>query len=237
MSEETKKETEAAQPSAAAPSSKKTKKKWPMVVGIVAVVLVVAGIGGWIWHEQPSFCGTVCHYPMAGYLESYDSQPNSEATDAYGNEVSNSNAMLAVTHKSAGLTCLDCHESNIGQQVSEGVTWISGNYYVPLDERSLSDLTSAVGNNDSDSFCLKSGCHDSLGISTRDDLVKSTSYMTRNPHDQSQHGELECSDCHKAHRASTISCSECHTDSAGELPDGWITATESEDYMSSYSVD
>ncbi len=206
------------------PAAKQEKKKWPVVVGIVAVVLVVAGVGGWTWHEQPSFCGAICHTPMDGYLETYEATAGQPATDAYGVEVSNASAMMVVGHKDAGVTCLECHEANMGQQVSEGVNWVSGNYYYPLDERSLEDLTSAVGNDDPDSFCLKSGCHDGLGIYTRDDLVQSTAYMARNPHDQSQHGQLECSDCHKAHRASTISCSECHSDAAAELPDGWVGA-------------
>ncbi len=206
---------------------KKVRKKWPVVVGVTAVVLVCAVCAGLIWHEQPSFCGTVCHTPMSSYVESYDSEPNTATTDAYGNEVSNSCAMLSVTHKEAGLSCLDCHESNLGQQVNEGVNWVSGNYTYPLYERSTEDLTSAVGNDDSDSFCLKSGCHDSLGISSRDDLVEATSDMNRNPHSD-QHGEIDCSECHKAHRASTDYCTQCHSDADADLPDGWVTYDESQ---------
>ena len=40
----------------AEPAAQKKKKKWPIVVGVVVAVLVVAGAGFWVWHEQPSFC-------------------------------------------------------------------------------------------------------------------------------------------------------------------------------------
>ena len=45
---------EGAEAGEAAP--KKKGKKWPIVVGVVAVVLIAAGAGFWVWHEQPSFC-------------------------------------------------------------------------------------------------------------------------------------------------------------------------------------
>ena len=43
---------------------KRKRKKWPITVGVIAVVLVVAGAGFWVWHEQPSFCNAICHTPM-----------------------------------------------------------------------------------------------------------------------------------------------------------------------------
>lgn len=57
------------------PSSKRPSKKWPIVVGVVVAVLVVTGAGMWVWHGQPSFCGAICHTPMAEYLETYESTP------------------------------------------------------------------------------------------------------------------------------------------------------------------
>ena len=42
----------------------KNKKKPAIVAGTVAVVLVLAGAGFWVWHEQPSFCNAICHSPM-----------------------------------------------------------------------------------------------------------------------------------------------------------------------------
>ena len=53
---------------------------------------------------------------------------------------------------------------------------------------------------------------------TRDDLIQATADMERNPH-VPQHGENQCSDCHKAHRASVNMCSQCHNDAP--IPEGW----------------
>ncbi|WP_290994685.1 FMN-binding protein [Gordonibacter sp.] len=36
----------------------KRSKRWPLVVGVVVVVLVAAGAGFWVWHEQPSFAAS-----------------------------------------------------------------------------------------------------------------------------------------------------------------------------------
>ena len=79
---------------------KKKGKKWPIVVGVVVVVLIAAGAGFWVWHEQPSFCAAICHTPMDEYLETYEQEPGTTGVDKWGNEVSNTNAMLAVSHLS-----------------------------------------------------------------------------------------------------------------------------------------
>ena len=47
--------------------------------------------------------------------------------------------------------------------------------------------------------------------------------LERNPH-VAQHGENQCSDCHKAHRASVNMCSQCHNDAP--IPEGWISAAD-----------
>lgn len=47
------------------------KKRWPVVVGVIVAVLVVAGIGGFAWHNTPSFCGTVCHSSMSEHVDNY----------------------------------------------------------------------------------------------------------------------------------------------------------------------
>ena len=74
------------------PSPKRPSKKWPIVVGVVVAVLVVAGAGMWVWHGQPSFCGAICHTPMAEYLETYESTPGQPSVDKAGNEVTNASA-------------------------------------------------------------------------------------------------------------------------------------------------
>jgi hypothetical protein len=236
MSEEEKvltpeQETEeaAVAPSSGQPSPKKRNKKLPVVIGVVVAILVVAGAGFYVWHEQPSFCNAICHTPMDAYLPTYEASLNQEATDKWGNTVTTANAMLAPVHREADKTCLDCHVPTLGEQVSEGISWVSGNYEVyttqtgmqVVSERSLSDLVAARGV-DADEFCLNEACHNM----TRDDLIQATASLsdTYNPH-VSQHKELECSDCHKAHRASTNACTQCHNEAP--VPDGWVTYSES----------
>ncbi len=215
---------EAAAAPEAAPAPKKRKKKLPIILGVVVVVLVAAGDGFWVWHEQPSFCGAICHTPMDEYLETYEQEADTTGVDKYGNEVTNTSAMLCVSHKvseeegGAGATCLSCHIPVLSEQISEGINWISGNYTYPLYERTTSDLTEASGTS-ADEFCLNESCHNI----TRDDLIEATSYMTRNVH-VAQHGTNECTTCHKGHRASVNYCSSCHSDA--EIPDGWLTVAE-----------
>ena len=190
------------------------------------------GVG--VWHDQPSFCNAICHTPMDGYLTTYEATPGQPAKDKWDNEVSDASAMMAPLHAKEGVSCVGCHVPTIGEQVSEGLSWISGNYgviqtnnlhFVP-EEKGLSELTHARGIA-SEQFCLNSGCHttSSGAAMTRDDLVEKTSYMKYNVHTQ-PHGDVACSDCHKAHRASTVTCNQCHTEAT--LPEGWISPTEAE---------
>lgn len=198
---------------------KKKGKKWPIVVGVVVVVLIAAGAGFWVWHEQPSFCNAICHTPMDPYLPTFEAEPGQPATDKYGNEVQNASAMLAPMHRVAGKTCLSCHIPVISEQVGEVTAWVSGNYTYPLEERDTTKLVEASGVKP-DEFCLNESCHNM----TRDDLTKATAGMgKRNPH-LAQHGERACTDCHKSHRASVNACTQCHSDAP--VPDGWLTVAE-----------
>ena len=63
-----------------APAPKRA-RRGAIVGGVVAVVVVVAAIGAFVWHEQPSFCNAICHTPMDGYLETYEATPGQPATD------------------------------------------------------------------------------------------------------------------------------------------------------------
>ena len=93
-------------------------------------------------------------------------------------------------------------------------------YGMVLEERGLDQLTEARGIS-KDEFCLNAACHDL----TRADLKAKTADRTINPHDD-HHGKQDCSNCHKAHRASVLQCSKCHNDAV--LPDGWITPAQSD---------
>ena len=185
-----------------------------------------------VWHEQPSFCGAICHVSMDNYLMTYEQQPGIEGVDKYYNVVENTDGMLSVTHASEGKTCMNCHVPTLAEQVHEGIEWVTGDYEVvetakennwALDSRDLATLTQARKDagqlTEDDQFCLNEACHNM----TRDDLIAKTSNLVRNPH-YPQHGELACSDCHRAHEASVMACSECHSDA--EIPEGWLTVEE-----------
>lgn len=201
-------------------------KKGRITLGVVLTVVVVAVIGLFVWHEQPSFCNAVCHIPMDPYLPTYESDPGQPALDKWGNEVSDASGMLAATHRAkANVDCMGCHVPTVGEQVSEGMSWISGNYEVysmgsyanVLQERTLSELTGARGI-PGEGFCLNSSCHNMK----REHLERLTVDMEFNPH-VSQHETMDCDTCHKAHRQSVMYCTKCHVEAESSIPEGWLS--------------
>ena len=191
---------EGAEAGEAAP--KKKGKKWPIVVGVVAVVLIAAGAGFWVWHEQPSFCNAICHTPMDPYLPTYEAEPGQAAVDKWGNDVEDASGMMAAVHRVSK---------------DQGGAEATCNYYYPLEERDVDQLVEARGLESGDEFCLNESCHNL----TREDLKQATSELGQyNPH-QPQHGEQECSSCQKAHRASVNACTQCHSEAY--VPEGWLT--------------
>lgn len=232
-----KKETKAANTKTDAPAKKRrglrarlkaaSRKKLITCGVVIVVVFLVAGVSFWKWHETPSFCGAICHSPMDPYLPTYYSEPGDQGVDKWGNTVSDSSSMLSATHREyADMGCMSCHVPSIQEQVTEGLEWVVGNYYYPLNERDLSRLVYYRGVGETE-FCMNSSCHNM----TKDDLTEATSESTRNPHSW-HHSEYDCSDCHKAHRASVMICSQCHDDYT--LPDGWITYQESKELETTY---
>lgn len=230
MNEDTKKEVPTSQQTETVEATEGTTpkrprgKRWPMVAGVVVAVLVVAGAGLFVWHEQPSFCAAICHTPMDEYLATYDQEMGQPGIDKWGNEVTNTAGLMAVVHKDSDVACMGCHVPTLSEQVGEGIAWLTGDYYYPLDEADLAWLVEPSGRSE-DSFCLNEACHTNAdgSVMTREDLAALTADQARNPH-VSQHGEASCSDCHKAHRASVNACSECHSDA--EIPEGWMTAKD-----------
>ena len=217
-------------------AKKKGKKNRLAILGAVVAVVAVAGVGMFVWHEQPGFCDAFCHQSMDAYVETYDNHSGAEGADKYGNVVSDSSAMMVVSHKDHDLACLDCHVPAVTQQIGEVMQTVSGDYAVlaradgkgtALHEVGTVELMENSGHgSDGDGFCLRSGCHDL----TREELTAKTADMQFNPH-RWQHEEFECSDCHKSHRASVFACTQCHTDAEASLPDGWVTYDRSQQIL------
>jgi hypothetical protein len=227
------------QPKGKKPKKKISKRKKLTIVAVIVVVLVAAGGGMLVWHESPSFCSTLCHIEGT-YVDNYMQEQNAPGTDKYGNEVSNSNAMLAVLHRETKATakseivCVDCHTPNIAELAHDGMNYVTANYPLPRNERTLSGLQS-WDEKTGESFCANSGCHVYLlgdnGELDYDKLEASTAGRAFNPHEQHHAAlKLECSSCHKGHRASTVVCTGCHQHENVELPDGWV------DYATSQQI-
>lgn len=220
---------------------RRNRRKLAVTVGAVAAVLIIAGAGFMVWHEQPSFCGAICHTPMDEYYANYSQEQGVAGIDKYGNEVTNTNAMMAVLHKSNDTTakstieCLDCHEPTIAEQANEGINWVTGNYVDPLDEQTLSHMASWRGLEGSQ-FCANSNCHSYLlgsdGTVDYNKLEQTTMDMEFNPHDQYHGLEVECGTCHKGHRASVMMCTSCHEHEDVAIPEGWVSGTEGDEILS-----
>lgn len=204
------------------PAPKVSKKRLPVIIGVLAVVVAVAGAGFWKWHEQPTFCNAFCHATMDDTVATYYQEPNAPGIDKWGNDVQNANAMMVVVHAQSGVNCLGCHVPSITQQLTEVAQTVTGNYEMPMLEKNTEELLINAGNkNHPDTFCMKSGCHNF----TRDDLEKATAEMGFNPH-RWHHGDFDCSVCHKSHRASVFYCTRCHQEAADSMPEGWLTYDE-----------
>lgn len=226
------------------PEAKRKGKKWAVLAVVVAIV-AVAGAGLWKWHEMPSFCASLCHIEQT-YVDNYMQDQGVSGTDKYGNEVSNTNAMMATLHRETKATakpeilCVDCHIPNMMELAHDGVSYTTGNYVMPRDERSAERLMSWDGLEGSQ-FCVNDTCHVYLrgadGLVDKTELAKSTEAKAAitgfNPHEQHHEGiDMSCTSCHKGHRASVVMCTSCHEHEDITLPDGWITAAESNELMS-----
>lgn len=222
-----------------APAPKKSKKKLA-IVGVIVVVLVAVGAGMMVWHESPSFCSTMCHVEGT-YVDNYMQNQAVAGKDKYGNEVTNTNAMMAVMHRNTKATakseilCVDCHVPNIAELAHDGMNFVSGNYSIPREERTAARLMKWDGKQ-GESFCANERCHVYLlgddGNLDRNKLEASTKSRAFNPHEQHHENlSLDCTACHKGHRASTIVCTGCHEHENVELPDGWVSYPESQQIL------
>ncbi|MBS6939919.1 MAG: cytochrome c3 family protein [Slackia piriformis] len=202
MTEQEKRDAQAGQDAAPHAAKKVVRKNRWIAVGVVAAVLVLAGAGFWVWHEQPSFCNAVCHSPMDKYVETYyEGDPGK----------------LVTAHAAQGDACLDCHEAEITTQVSEVMAWVSDDY--PMGEDGLLATGKEFA---TEEFCTNGGCH------AMTDVVDATwgfagNDEKYNPHSSHQDNNLECGDCHRVHETSTLYCAKCHD---MNLPEGWEATGE-----------
>lgn len=184
-----------------------------------------------------STCASECHAPMDPYVATCEQSPDTSGFDKWGNTVSNTSSMLCVTHGALGYDCLSCHQTSDSEMQEYSIAWESDGYEgvdsatsdMILEERDLDSLTEARGL-EGEQFCLNEACHVNADgtVMTRDDLVQATSSMAFNPH-VVQHGEISCSECHKAHRASVLYCTQCHSEA--EVPEGWLSISEAQRLM------
>lgn len=185
-------------------SGKKRHRKLFIVPGVV-VVLMAAGVGFGIWHEQPSFCNSICHSPMDNYVEGY---------------YSDDTALLVAAHARAEVSCLDCHESVLSEQVVEGIAWLKRDFSVDEEGFIAGETAADLGTRE---LCFK--CHNDGDAATGEDwediqaaTVEFGGDEGMNPH-KSHNGNQECSDCHQSHGTSVLSCDKCH---GFEPPTGWV---------------
>ena len=231
---------ETTEETAPAPAPKrKSKKKFGIIGGVVAVI-VVAAVGFWVWHNDPSFCNNpVCHDSMDPYVNTYYQEDGVAGVDKWGSSVTNTHAMLSIAHKDGNIACLDCHTADIQQQIGEVGIQLSGGYTMPLDEVNALSLVEnrhqASPSGLGDEFCMNDACHKNL---TRESLTQLTASLEFNPHSW-HHQQNQCTDCHKSHRASVLVCTQCHDgsdptrpDARGILPDGWVDYKTSQDLRS-----
>lgn len=219
----------------AKPKKRSRKRVWA-TVGVIAVVVIALGAGLLVWHEQPSFCAAICHN-MDPYYDTYQQENNAAGVDKYGNEVSDTSTMLAVVHRTnettgmSDITCLQCHEPTIAEQANEGINWVTGNYYAPLTEVTAGEMR-AWHEAESSTFCANENCHSYLlgsdGLVDQSKLEQTTMDMEFNPHEAYHSNDMQCTTCHKSHRASVMQCTACHEHSDVAIPDGWLTAQESD---------
>jgi len=179
------------------PTRKSHKKLW-IALAAVTVAVVAAVFGFLAWHEQPRFCNAVCHSPMDPYVENYYSE---------------NRALTVVAHRLSAVSCLDCHESELSQQVDEALKWLTGDYSDPLSLRRFGTIE----------YCFQ--CHDDddkgTGVDWDEIVMETASYQGsgRNPHDNHL-GSINCYTCHSMHRGSKLYCTQCHDNI--RTPETWM---------------
>ena len=166
-------------------------KKFIMIV--VGVGILIGGVTAGALlkaSENPSFCAN-CHIIKPYYVSWSDG------------------VLLDHKHAEEDVECLDCHVRTIPEKAMEGVNFITGNYYMPLE-----------GPPGDRAMCLDCHSEDGEG-STWEEIKAATDFTDSNPHD-SHNGEQDCNVCHQMHKQSTPFCAECHVWGwYKDLDEGW----------------
>lgn len=113
--------------------------------------------------------------------------------------------MLASNHAREDLTCVDCHERTLEQQVQETIAYVTNDYPATFPRAQVKMDTCFT--------CHEHGSYDQLAWRTTDLGVTDGQAKGHpaNPHQPPHYTELECSSCHRMHTESVLLCSECHT--------------------------
>ena len=126
-------------------------------------------------------------------------------------EANQNEDLLAFSHHvDWELSCTDCHDRSEKEIAHEKAVFKSGDYEKPLYHREYKNQ-----------LCLE--CHDSYeGLIERTDYFEDAGII--NPH-RIHIWSKDCNSCHRIHRRSRFSCSECHrSDWKKLLPSGWQIA-------------
>ena len=171
------------------------RRKVLMIGGVAAAIALVASIGFWVWHEQPTFCNSICHQPMDAYVQTFYEESD----------------LMAYAHQIEQVNCLDCHEAKIDEQLHEARVWFAGAYAMQEN-----GLLANVGVRSDANMCATPDCH------IFDHVVSVTENWGgvegANPHDSHLGYAIDCSNCHGAHESSYLYCNTCHD---YKVPDGW----------------
>ena len=169
---------------------------------VLLLAVIVCAVGGYACYAimnatvmaQPWFCAT-CHNMQSEY-------------DTYTHE-----GYLAHKHAQEDVTCHDCHEPTLAQQMNEGWLFITGQYEEPMPQYGYDNKQ-----------CLREGCHE------WNEVVEATAYLgDKSPHNGTHEVGNEppqCMDCHSVHhKQSTAKCNQCHEMKWEDLDDSWAVST------------
>jgi hypothetical protein len=167
-----------------------------LIIGGGLVIVGAAGVWGHFWDFRvgdptSESCGN-CHV-MEPYVQS-----------------SLTSEILAGAHTANDVTCTDCHDYDLDQQINDTVAYFSNNYQQPLEQ--------ARYEMDFCFQCHEHGSYDQIAWRTMDLGVSDgqSKGHEANPHQSPHYTELQCNVCHRVHTPSTLYCWECHTFDYGD---------------------